>query len=221
MKSVARWLLKGLRGDPDSFLRKAKGVIHVGANVGPERDLYAARNLNVLWVEPIPDIFDRLKTRLSAYPDQRAFNYLVTDVDEKEYSFHIASNDGGSSSIYEFAAHKEIWPDVTYTKTITIKSITLDSLIKRERIEMINFDALIMDTQGSELLVLKGAANILRHFRFIKTEVADFESYRGCCRLMDMDEFLQGHGYKRVVTKRVAHKHGVGSYYDVLYELCA
>jgi hypothetical protein len=74
-----------------------------------------------------------------------------------------------------------------------------------------------MDTQGSELLILKGAIGILPAFRFIKTEVADFAAYKDCCRLSDMDEFLRCHAFRRVATKRFARKAGTGSYFDVTY----
>jgi hypothetical protein len=44
-----------------SYLRKVRGVIHVGANEGQERDLYAAFGLNVIWIEPIPEVFQVLR----------------------------------------------------------------------------------------------------------------------------------------------------------------
>ena len=198
-------------------MREIRGVIHVGANVGEERKRYVIHRLNVVWIEPNPEVFDLLKGRIAPFSNQKAFKYLVTDVDDKEYPFHISSNAGSSSSIYDFAAHREIWPDVTFIKTITLRSITLSSLIKKERLDLAHYDALVLDTQGSELLVLKGAINLLPHIKYVKTEVADFESYAGGCRLSDMDDFLQAHGFRRVAARIFAYKIGLGSYYDVLY----
>jgi hypothetical protein len=37
---------------PQAYLAKCHGVIHVGANAGQERDLYAAHGLSVVWIEP-------------------------------------------------------------------------------------------------------------------------------------------------------------------------
>jgi hypothetical protein len=37
-------------------------------------------------------------------------------------------------------------------------------------------DAIILDTQGSELLILKGAQATLRQASYVKVEAADFES---------------------------------------------
>jgi len=201
----------------EGFLKEAKGVIHVGANLGQERDLYASFGLNVVWIEPIPEVFAKLQSLIAPYPLQKAFCYLVTDVDDKEYQFHISNNEGQSSSIYDFAGHKEIWPTVMYTKTITLKSISLSSLVKKEHLDITHYDALVLDTQGSELLVLKGAITLLPHIKCIKTEVADFESYTGCCQLKDLDAFLGAHNFHRIAERRFAYKEGTGSYYDVLY----
>jgi len=217
LRALAARAVNKFRRRPDFFLSRVKGVVHIGANLGQERDIYAAHNLNVLWIEPIPEIFARLVERIATMPKQRAICSLVTDVADREYPFHIASNEGESSSLLEFGQHKELWPDVFVTRTIMLKSVTLSSLIKRERIDLSKYDALVMDTQGSEMLILKGAVDILDSFRFIKTEVADFASYEGCCRLSDMDEFLQQRGLRRVVAHRFAHKAGVGSYFDVAY----
>jgi hypothetical protein len=75
----------------------------------------------------------------------------------------------------------------------------------------------VLDTQGSELLVLQGAVPILPHFRFIKAEAADFESYVGCCQITDLTAFLGQHGFSLARKSRFAGRDGVGVYYDVLY----
>jgi FkbM family methyltransferase len=217
LKALARRFIGRFRKDLDSFLVDAKGIIHVGANLGQERELYAAYGLNVIWIEPIPDIFDNLKALIASYPNQKAFCCLVTDIDEKEYLFHISSHEGVSSSIYDLARHKEIWPSVTYTKTLSLKSITLTTLLKKEHLDMTKYDALVLDTQGSELLVLKGAISLLPHIKYVKTEVADFEAYKGCCQLKEMDSFFRDHNFRRVIKRKFVHKKGIGSYYDVLY----
>ena len=76
------------------FLSLISGVIHVGANEGQERELYARYNLNVLWFEPIPEVFQRLARNILPYPNQHAVQALLTDQDKKKYIFHIANNDG-------------------------------------------------------------------------------------------------------------------------------
>ena len=153
----------------------------LGANVGYEAKLYRAHGLSVVFIEPIPEVFARLSAKIRGFKDQKAFQALVTDVDDKEYKFYVANNYGESSSIFKFKHVKDIWPDIDYKTSILLKSTTLATLFKREQLDASKYQALIMDTQGSELLVLKGSIPILDNFKFIKTEVADFESYEGCC----------------------------------------
>jgi FkbM family methyltransferase len=217
IRSVARRVRRLIQGDPDSFLRKTRGVIHVGANLGQERATYAQHNLIVLWIEPIPEIFERLKTGIAEYPTQKALCGLITDVDDKECAFHVSNYEGVSSSILDFAEHKQLWPDISYERTIQLKGITLSSLLQREGIDAGQYDSLVLDTQGSELLVLKGAANILPGFRFIKCEASDFESYKGCCQLSDLESFLAQHRFRLAAKSRFASKPGIGSYFDVLF----
>lgn len=204
--------------DPDCFLRQISGVIHVGANVGQERDRYRHHGLYVVWIEPIPEVFEMLQANIQGYPNQTAFQCLVTDQDDTEYTFHVSNNEGASSSIFELKLHKDIWPEVDYDKTITLRSTTLPCLLKRERINASKYDALIMDTQGSESLILKGAVPILGQFRFIKTEVPDFESYAGCCQLDDINVFLKQQGFQEISRHKFAERAGGGSYYDVVFE---
>ena len=121
-----------LTRDPDRFLKRVSGVIHVGANIGQERDTYQAFGLQVIWVEPISEVFQRLTANLTGYSGQRALQALVTDQDDAEYTFHIASNDGQSSSIFDFQMHKDIWPQISYERDVTLRSTTLTSLFLDE-----------------------------------------------------------------------------------------
>ena len=159
-----------------------------------------------------------LKENTKGFTNQQCFKALVTDIDDKEYQYHISNNNGKSSSILDIKYHKDIWPAVRYSNTISIKSITLASLLKKEKIDITDYDALILDTQGSELLVLRGSIKILDHFKYIKTEVADFESYEGCCQLDDIYIFMKEHGYKEHSRKKFISRSGVGNYFDIVYK---
>lgn len=193
-------------------------MIHVGANTGQERGDYRHHGLRVLWIEPIPEVFETLVANLRDCPGQRAARYLVTDEDDVEYAFHVSSNDALSSSILELKLHRDIWPDVTFSRTIALRSVTLATLIRKEGIDLDGYEALVMDTQGSELRILRGAEPILEKFRWVKTEVADFEAYAGCCLLEEMEAFLGERGFREVSRQRSAERAGGGSYYDVVFE---
>jgi len=203
--------------DPNRFLRSVRGVVHVGANVGQERDLYHRHDLNVLWIEPIPAVFATLTANLAGFPRQRALECLVTDRDDAWYEFHVANNQGESSSILALKDHKDVWPKVQFTTTIKLRSSTLATLLRREGIALADYDALVMDTQGSELSVLRGAEPVLSQFKFIKTEVPDFEAYEGCAQLEDIEHFVTERGFAELSRNAFARHPGGGRYYDVVY----
>lgn len=202
----------------DYFLVLSKGIIHIGANEGQERHQYAKHRLPVIWIEPIDEVFAKLEKNLSAVQNQRALRYLLTDIDDKEYEFHISNNAGLSSSILDLSSHKAIWPEVGYVTTRKLRSLTFETLVEREHIDLNAYDTLVMDTQGSELLVLKGAANLLHQFKYLKIEAADFEVYKGCCTVNDLKAYLEQFGFAEIMRRRFAGQPGIGDCFDVVFE---
>jgi FkbM family methyltransferase len=210
---VRRWLR-----DPDRFLRRLRGVVHVGANRGQERDLYRRRGLRVVWVEPIPEVFAELQENLRGFPEQRALQALVTDRDGVPQTLHVSSNRGNSSSLLDLALHADIWPSVHYDHDITLRSVTLPTLLYAAGVDLRGYDGLVVDAQASELLILRGAVPLLRAFRFIKLEAADFEVYRDCPKVEDISAFLAAHGFREWVRHRIAWHPAGGSCFNIVYE---
>ena len=217
MKGLLRRLRIAGHDAMSEFLGDVSGVIHIGAHTGQERELYARHGLEVLWVEPLPELFEALERNLQGFAKQRAIRALITDKAGEEYPFHVSSNAGASSSLLELKLHKDVWPDVTYTRTIQLKSETLVSLLQANNIDSTRYDALILDTQGSELLVLTGAAQLLGGFKYIQAEVADFEAYENCCQIDDVAAFLAEHGFVESARRVISTRPQGGAYYDIVY----
>jgi len=215
---IIRRARHALASDPDRFLKRCKAVIHVGAADGGEREQYARYSLTVLWVEALPDVFQTLVRNLRDYPKQKAINALVTDKEGETYDFHVSSNRGASSSIYEFQDHKALWPDVTFTRTIRLRSTTLPTLLRKAGHSPSDFDTLILDVQGAELPVVEGAGDVLDSLRYIKAEAWDFEAYKGACTLETLSDALKQRGFTARRKRAYYGKEGVGFAYDVLYE---
>lgn len=199
---------------------KIRGVIHIGASDGQERNLYSQYNLDVLWIEPIPEVYERLKSNIKNYPKQCCLNYLVTDIDDKEYDFNISNNNGESSSILDLNLHKKIWPSVYYTKTIKIVGKTLPTIINENNIDIFKYNLINIDTQGSELMILKSATKILKQIDYVFMEVADMESYKDCCKLNEVDKFFIDNNYKRIGLKKWVTNNKIieGNYYDAFFQ---
>jgi 2-O-methyltransferase len=213
------WNLRSRGLLPERFLKAGRGVIHVGANTGQERFIYASYGLKVAWVEPIPDVFKELQANLTGLPDQTAYNCLIAAQDGMKYQFHVSSNEGSSSSILE--PNKQLdghWDRVGFPYSIEMEALSLPTFIRKNGIDLASFDILSLDTQGTELLILEGAKAILSNFRYIQCEAVNFEVYSGCCQLPELHAFLSKQGFKqkgRFVLSRSANR---GRQWDVLYE---
>ena len=204
-------------GSFDDYLRQSHGLIHIGANDGGERDRYVRLGLNVLWIEPIPSVFARLEANVAACPGQCAVQALVSNVDDQEVDFNVASNGGASSSLLDFKAHREMWPDVTFDGALRLPTITLPTLLARKGIDLALYDALLLDVQGAELLILEGARPILKRFRFVQAEAADFEAYAGGATRAQLDAFMAAEGFVVHARKAFARHKDIGVYEDVVY----
>jgi FkbM family methyltransferase len=135
---------KRVFGDFQDYLSHCQGVIHVGANTGQERETYVQRGLRVVWIEPIPDVYQTLVKNIADYENQVAINALITDKDGADCLLHVANNGGASSSILDLHLHRDIWPDVGYVRDLAIKSETLPSTLQRAGVKVEDYDALLL-----------------------------------------------------------------------------
>ncbi len=200
----------------NNYLWDVSGVIHVGASRGQEWKAYDG--LWVVWIEAVPEISEVLKNNIKGFPKHRAFQALITDIDDKKYRFRIANRRGDCSSILDLKMFRDLYPKIVYKKTIILKSITLTTLCQREQIDLKKYDALVLDTQGSELLVLNGAIPILDNFKYIKVEVPNFEAYKRCPQVGDIENFMNKHGYKEFMRREQLTHHKPYYYYDIVYK---
>jgi FkbM family methyltransferase len=201
----------------DGFLRNVSGVIHVGANWGQERQFYRLMGVDVVWVEPIREVYDKLVTNIADYERQRAINALITDKDGEEYEFKIANNNGASSSILDMDAHATLFPDIQYVEKRKLKSVTLQTLMKREALSPTDYQALVVDTEGAELMVFKGAGPLLRKFHYIKAEAADFSIRAGAPSTDELDEFLAQNGFSMLMKRAVCEGPEGGWFWDIVW----
>jgi FkbM family methyltransferase len=178
-----------------TFSIRPIGIIHVGANDGNESPAYAAAAVDVcVYVEPIPTVFAQLEKQISRFPGHVAIQALCTDRDGEVVKFNVASNNGRSSSILPLGDHAEKHPDIKYVSAIEIVGCTLDSLLAKHFPD-VRFNLLVIDVQGAELRVLKGAPELLKTIDAVFLEVSDCPLYEGCCRFEDIEAFFKPLGY--------------------------
>ena len=101
----------------------------------------------------------------------------------------------------------------------SVPVVTLDDYCTRERVNRV--DLLKIDTQGSELEVLKGATSLLAHqnIRLAYLEIIFSELYEELPRFEELYEFLARHGLRLVAFYNFVVQDGVASWCDALFRI--
>jgi len=203
----------------DGYLRNVSGLIHIGANLGQERRFYWLLGIDVIWVEPIKEIYDRLVDNIASYPRQRAIQALLTDREGVEVAFQVANNNGASSSILAMEEHPLVFPGIDYVEERAIRSTTLAALVRREDIPLARFEALTLDVQGAEQLVLEGAGDLLGQFTYVKCEVSDFPARSGTPTARELDQIMRAAGFAELARRQFAlGLEGQGTAWDIVWK---
>jgi FkbM family methyltransferase len=205
-------MLINLRSLCNKYKFLPKGVVHIGAHKGEEIEIYDELGIeDVVWIEANPKIFEILKGNILKFKKQKAFNFLISDVDNKEYVFYITNN-GESSSILELDKHKTHHPHIHVTETINLNSKKIDTIIEENCLDMNQYNFLNLDIQGAELMALKGFIENLKYIDYIYTEVNSGEVYKNCAKIEELDSFLKEYSFERVETSMTKFEWGDAFY---------
>jgi len=172
------------------------GVIHVGAHFGQEYHDYKAAGIRqVLFIEPCEKAFKVLQETFSSTPGVTLFNsacgeyFMICDMNVEQ------ANQGMSNSLLKPIKHLDQYPSIQFTTTEEVEVRPLDEITSHL---LTRGNLLVMDVQGFELEVLKGATQTLNQIDYIYTEVNRDEVYENCARVEQLDEFLTD--FSRVET---------------------
>jgi len=189
-----------------------KGVIHIGAHLMEEKDDYLSYGLNnTIWVEANPKIYDEFSHINNQNTNEKIYNFAISDVDNEKYKFNVTNN-GQSSSILELDKHMLYHPHIYVTEILEVESKRMDTLIKENNINIIDYDFINLDIQGAELLAIKGFGELLHNIKFIYTEINTNSIYKNCALVNEIDDYLHTHNFKRVETSLTEFEWG-----DALY----
>jgi FkbM family methyltransferase len=184
-------------------------VLHIGAHHGQEADTYRALGAKrVTWVEANPAVVPLLRQNVEPL-GHSVITALVTDHTGDTVDFHVTNNEQ-SSSVLNLGTHRYEHPEVVVTASLQLRTTTLDDLCEREGVP--TPDLLVMDVQGAEMLVLRGAQRILEGVGCIYAEVNERPVYAGAALLPAFDSYLSDRGFDRVSTTLTVHGWG-----DALY----
>lgn len=184
-------------------LLKPKTLIQIGASGGQELEEFIQSGItDALLIEPLEMPFSILKKRVENIKNYVPFQALVHSTNGIVVDFHIASNGGMSSSIFKPNKHLSSYPHVFFPEKVSLTGFRLDSIVAFLRNnKSINFDhpdMLYLDVQGAELIVLKGAGELLEHATYIWTEVGLGDGYCGGASYIELICFLAAYNYQLI-----------------------
>ena len=157
--------------DPEPTFKKygyPEGVLHAGACDGEEQFLYDRWGVKrVVWFEPNTEKAEGINAR-----GGRCFPVALGSK-TGTMTLHEADN-GQSSSLLKPTGHLAAYPDISFTGSKTVPVMALDAFGFNG-----GYDLLVIDTQGFEVEVLRGAKETLKGLRYVYTEVYTEPLYEG------------------------------------------
>jgi FkbM family methyltransferase len=176
---------------------KVTGILHLGAHLCEERNLYHTTGLTdseIIWIEGNPDLVRQVELEL---PTVQIYQALLSDVDNATQFFHVAS-DTQSSSLLKFGTHLRSYPDITTVNSIPLQTLTVDTFFKlHPELPIQGINLVTIHVQGAELQVLRGMTKLLPQCDILYMKVNTEEVYEDCTQLSDLDEFLMGWQFER------------------------
>ena len=196
----------------EKYLKECRGAIHIGANVGEERNCYQEKGFKkVLWFEPNIELFPKLRNNIQGYVGQEAINIGIHD-NLKLAKLHIASNAGQSSSLLPLGTHQNYYPNIKYVRDQIIPLTRMDEYIRDYKVDLALYNFLNVDVQGTELNVLKSFSLLLFKFDYLYLEVNLEELYEGCATLCEVDCYVSAFKFERVAIHMTSKKWGDAFY---------
>jgi FkbM family methyltransferase len=173
-------------------ISQSSGVIHLGGHIGQEAKLYSDYGKRVIWVEGNPETYKELEVNIEKYPNQRAYCFLVGDVNRENVKLNVSSNEGQSSSVFDFS-RPGVFRGVTFIGEVRNSMKTLDTFLSES--DAISHDHLVIDLQGAELMALRGAQKKLNLFNSMFIEISTEYLYKGGSQYDEIANFLKAHGF--------------------------
>jgi len=191
---LKEWILK--------FNLKPFGVVHAGAHLVQERELYKELNMEpVLWIEAHPLTSEVARSLLVNYPRQKLINAALWKNSGELIDLVEAGNESSSSSLLDIGLITASHPQVVARKKISVRTQTLAEILESNNIFASNIDFLLIDTQGAESQVIEGLGNQITQFKYIFAEVSIRELYKGTMLFKEFIELLRAKEFELLCSQ--------------------
>jgi FkbM family methyltransferase len=198
-----------------------RAVLQIGANDGvlndPVREMILRHDLPAVLVEPLPDVYERLKTNYADHKWAQCMNVAVGTRPGKAVMYRIRPDVAGCPDwVHGLASfqrsvllkHRD-WPGVDRTafeksiEEISVPVMTVSEILDAAHVS--DFMMLQIDTEGNDLDVLKSAADCHFFPRIIVYE----HKHLGYAAQREAWHLLAGEGYTFVAEEAdtIAFRH--------------
>jgi FkbM family methyltransferase len=189
----------------DRYLQPGSTFVDVGANIGLYSAYAAAcvgKSGHVYAFEPDASNFQMLRRNMD-YCSNAASIFLVEsavsdDVSVSELTFYVLTTSAG------IHPQSSLRPSLEGMREVKVKNTTLDQFFGDKP----RFDFVKIDTEGAEMQVLKGGAEVIKRDR----PVLCIEYHGGKCKdfgysVEELEEYVKGLGY---TEQRIWQGSGIG-----------
>ncbi len=205
-----------------SGAKPPRNIAHIGAHLGEEAGYYEDLGAEmVVWVEANPDMYERLRNTISTRPGSHTehvfVNALIADVDGEQRELYLAGQDGEASSLMRQTDElKQRMPWVAETgKVVRAPTYTIDTVMREVGIPVGALDTLILDTQGAELICLKGLDVYSDGICYLLSEGTTSAYFDGGVLFGELRQTLEARGFLYVpMGVNTASK---GLHYDFMF----
>ena len=177
--------------------------IDVGAHLGEYTIAMKKKysSAKIYCFEPVPDIYAKLAVKLSKYSDVHLIQKAV-DIESGRATFYQANVPETSSLLPFDQSGIKQWIGGSSLRTVStyqVDKIRLDKFIQEEKLSEIDF--IKIDTQGTDLNVVKSLGDTLKNVREIVLEVpvVPFELYWGSSSITTKEaviEYMKKHDFQ-------------------------
>jgi FkbM family methyltransferase len=200
--------------------RFGKSIIDVGAATGGTCRYFAHKFPShvIYGFEPQQGLYEAAGKLCADMQNVRLFNVALSD-DSRESDLHVAADPLSSSllppDMIELASIDPLHAlKVQSASKVKVRVQRLDDILQDKG----PFLLIKIDTQGTELSVLKGARRVLQSSRFVLVEMNIHKLYEGACSYFEVDEYLRGCGFELRDMYVIYRPKGRVGEYDALYE---
>ena len=177
-------------------------VLHVGAHYGQDRRSYLLLGVKeIIWGEASKATAAMLRAR---FPDDKVVEGIFWDKSGLQINFFESADTQNSSAIKPINLES-----FSLTNGLTV---TIDEVMSQKSSNEIIM--IVLDVQGAEMDVLKGATETLKRAKYVVIEIAlKSQGYEKAPTETEIGIFMKSQGFTKSID-RVSHD---GSYKDQLY----